>query len=195
VHVVTGMHKKSEIRHFTCEKIADHDKGVTGIAARQLIITINALRAQNVHKILTIVKYHVTENSALKYLNELLNKYKIAMNPFNLYIKLLVDKAKTGLNIVGGKTVGLPTQPNYWGATAHPAPLSLRLCNYDSATQQFGIIQMMRRAFDNKLTCSFFAALCFACKVPALYGKVISVCPSVYPSVCLNDVLCGKGEL
>jgi hypothetical protein len=53
-------------------------------------------------KILTLVKYHVTENSALKYLNELLNKYKIAMNLFNLYIKLLIDKAKTGLNIGGG---------------------------------------------------------------------------------------------
>jgi hypothetical protein len=69
----------------------------------------------------------VNENSALKYLKELLNKYKIAMNPFNLYIKLLIDKAKTGLNIEGGKTIVLPTQPNYWAAAAHPAPLSLRL--------------------------------------------------------------------
>jgi hypothetical protein len=69
----------------------------------------------------------VTENSALKYLNELLNKYKIAMNPFNLYIKLLIDKAKTGLNI-GGKRIGLPTQPNYRGAAAQPAPLSLCPC-------------------------------------------------------------------
>jgi hypothetical protein len=78
-------------------------------------------------KILTLVKY-VTENSALKYLNELLNKYKIAMNTFDLYTKLLIDKAKTGLNIGGGgKTIGLPTQPNYWGAAAHPTPLSLRL--------------------------------------------------------------------
>jgi hypothetical protein len=86
-----------------------------------LIITINVLRAQKVLKILTLVKYHVTENSALKYLIELLNKYKIAMNPFNLYIELFIDKAKTGLNLEGGKTIGLPTQANYWGQLP-PAP-------------------------------------------------------------------------
>jgi hypothetical protein len=74
---------------------------------------------------------HVTENSALKYLNELLNKYKIAMNPFNLYIKLLFDKAQTGLNI-GGQNNRLAHPTQLLGGSCPPCPLSLRLCGQSS---------------------------------------------------------------
>jgi hypothetical protein len=63
----------------------------------------------------------VTENSALKYLNELLNKYKIAMNPFNLYIKLLINKAKTGLNI-GGQNNRLAHPTQLLGGQLPPPP-------------------------------------------------------------------------